>query len=40
MNYQVKVVYPVDTRYCGDIDFLLGLHRNVDRLHINIEVTS
>ena len=31
---------PVDTRYCGDIGFLLGFHRDVDRLRIDIEVTS
>ena len=30
---------PVDTRYCGDIGFLLVLHRNIDRLSIEIEVT-
>ena len=28
------------TRYCGDIGFLLDLHRDIDRLCIEIEVTS
>ena len=28
------------TRYCGDIGFLLGFHFIVDRLSIEIEVTS
>ena len=28
------------TSYCGDIGFLLDLHCHVDRLHIDIEVTS
>ena len=31
---------PVGTRYCGDIGFLLGFHRDVERLRIEIEVTS
>ena len=31
---------PVDTRYCGDIGFLLDLHRDIDRLSFEIEVTS
>ena len=31
---------PVGTRYCGDIGFLLGLHRDIDRLRFEIEVTS
>ena len=31
---------PVGTRYCGDICFLLNLHRDIDQLHIEIEVTS
>lgn len=28
------------TRYCGDIDFLFDFHRDVDRLRIDLEVTS
>ena len=31
---------PVGTRYCGDIDCLLDLHRDIDQLRIEIEVTS
>ena len=31
---------PVGTRYCGEIGFLLDLHRDIDRLCIEIEVTS
>ena len=31
---------PMGTRYCGDIGFLLDLHRDIDRLRIEIEVTS
>ena len=31
---------PVGTRYCGDIGFLLGFHRDVERLRIETEVTS
>ena len=31
---------PVGTRYCGDIGFLLDLHRDIDQLRIEIEVTS
>ena len=31
---------PVGTRYCGDIGFLLDLHRDIDRLRFEIEVTS
>ena len=31
---------PVDIRYCGDIGFLLDLHLDIDRLSIEIEVTS
>ena len=30
----------VGTRYCGEIGFLLDLHRDIDRLCIEIEVTS
>ena len=30
----------VGTRYCGDIGFLLDLRRDIDRLRIEIEVTS
>ena len=26
--------------YCSDIGFLFDLHRDIDRLHIEIEVTS
>ena len=32
--------FPVGTQYCGDIGFLLDLHCDVDRLRIEIEVTS
>ena len=32
--------YPLGTQYCGNIGFLLDLHRDIDRLHIEIEVTS
>ena len=32
--------YPVGTRYCSDIGFLLDLHRDIDQLRIEIEVTS
>ena len=32
--------YPVGTRYCGDIGFSLDLHRDIDRLRIEIDVTS
>ena len=32
--------FPVGTRYRGDIGFLLDLHRDIDRLRIEIEVTS
>ena len=28
------------TQHCGDIGFLLDLHRDIDRLHIKTEVTS
>ena len=31
---------PVYTRHCGDIGFLLDFHCDLDRLHIDIEVTS
>ena len=31
---------PVGTRYFGDIGFLLGFYRDVDRLPIDIEVTQ
>ena len=31
---------PVGIRYCGDIGFLLDLHRDIDQLRIEIEVTS
>ena len=30
----------MDTRYCGDIGFLLDLHSDLDRLSIEIEVIS
>ena len=29
---------PVSTRYCGDIGFLLDLHRSIDQLRIEVEV--
>ena len=35
-----EVPSPVGTRYCGDIGFLLDLHRDIDRLRIEIKVTS
>ena len=35
-----RKAYPVGTRYCGDIVFLLDLHGDIDRLRIEIEVTS
>ena len=31
---------PVGTQYCGDIGFLLDLHRDIDRFSIETEVTS
>ena len=31
---------PVGTQYCSDIGFLLDLHRDIDQLRIEIEVTS
>ena len=31
---------PVDTQYCGDIGFLLDLHRGIDQLGFEIEVRS
>ena len=31
--------YPVGTRYCSDIGFLLDLHRDTDQLRIEIQVT-
>ena len=31
---------PVGTRYCSDVGFLLDLHRDIDRLRFEIEVTS
>ena len=31
---------PVGTRYWGDIGFVLDLHRDIDRLRIETEVTS
>ena len=36
----MRPLIPVGTRYCGDIGFLLDLHRDIDRLRIEIEVTS
>ena len=30
---------PVGTRYCSDIGFSLGFHRDVDQLRTEIEVT-
>ena len=35
-----RSVFLVGTQYCGDIDFLLDLHRDIDQLRIEIEVTS
>ena len=35
-----RVDHPVDTRYCDAINFLLDFHGDVDRLRIDIEVTS
>ena len=32
--------FPVGTQYCGNIGFSLGFHCDVDRLRIEIEVTS
>ena len=29
----------VGTRYCGDIGFLLNLHRDIDQLRIETEMT-
>ena len=31
--------YPVGTRYCGDTVFSLDLHRDIDQLRNEIEVT-
>ena len=31
---------PIGTQYYDDIGFLLGFHRDVDRLRIDIEVKS
>ena len=36
MNFTI----PVGTRYCSDIGLLLSFHHDVDRLNIEIEVTS
>ena len=38
-NYFFWFLFPVGSRYCGDIGFLLDLHRDIDRLPIVIEVT-
>ena len=32
-------IIPVGTRYCKDTGFLLGFHRDADRLRIEIEMT-
>ena len=32
--------FPVGTRYCSDIGFLLDLYRDIDQLRSEIEVTS
>ena len=37
---KIKINYPVGTWYCSGIGFLLDLHRDIDQLHIEIEVTS
>ena len=36
----VTTLFPVGTRHCGYIGFLVDFHRNVDRLRIDIKVTS
>ena len=33
-------MYPSRYAYCGDMGFLLGFHRDIERFHIDIEVTS
>ena len=33
-------MYHVGTRYCGEIGVFLDLHRDIDRLRFEIEVTS
>ena len=33
-------ISPVGTRYCHDIGFLLGFHRDIDRIRIETEVKS
>ena len=40
MRLKIKNRDPVGTRYCGDIGFLMDLHRDIDRLGIETEVTS
>ena len=32
-------IHLVDMLYCGDTGLLLDVHRDIDRLHIEIEVT-
>ena len=39
LSKQEFITIPVSTRYRGDIGFLLGFYRDIDRLHIEIEVT-
>ena len=36
----IFTTFPVGKQYCGDIGFLLDLHRDIDRLRSEIEVTS
>ena len=44
MSYKTEIqrqaLSAVDTRYCGNIGFLLDFCRDVDRLHIDTEATS
>ena len=40
LTESIQANTPVGTRYCSDIGFLLDLHRDIDRLRIEIEVTS
>ena len=37
---RIKLPNPVGARYCGDIRFFLGFYCDVERLRIEIEVTS
>ena len=36
----IKTHFPVGTRYCSGIGFLLDLHCDIDQLRTEIEVTS